>query len=144
AAEHLKEAHALIDDPIRRAETALQLGRQLYFLRRGEEADAVFTRALDELAGVDSELEVLLEVGLIINEWFVPSRQRRARELLERVRSRLSGETVGEKHLLALVAFHDARAVASSAAATVPLAIRALSGGMLVREEITGAGFIGA
>src|SRR5262249_11534651 len=114
------------------------------FLRRGDEADAVFTQALDELAGADTELEILLEAGLIINEWFVPSRQRKARELLEQVRSRLADETAGEKHLLALVAFHDARAVASSAAATVPLALRALSGGTLVREQITGAGFIGA
>src|SRR5262249_38967752 len=78
AAEPLKEAHALIDAPILRAATALQLGRQLYFLRRGHEADAVFTHALDELAGADTELEILLEVGLIINEWFVPTRQRQA------------------------------------------------------------------
>jgi DNA-binding CsgD family transcriptional regulator/tetratricopeptide (TPR) repeat protein len=143
AVHHLEEAHAVIDDPIRRAETALLLGRQLYLLRRGEEADAVFTRALDELAGADLELERLLEVGLITNAWFVPSHQRKALERLERVRSRLAGETVGEKYLLALLAFHDARAGASPAAATVPLARWALAGGTLLREQIAGAAFLG-
>ncbi len=43
AIEHLREAHALNEDPIGRAETALLLGRQL-FLLRGEESDAVFSR----------------------------------------------------------------------------------------------------
>jgi DNA-binding CsgD family transcriptional regulator/tetratricopeptide (TPR) repeat protein len=150
AVDHLEEAHALIDDPIRRAEAALVLGRQLYLLRRGEEADAVFTHALDELAGADAELERLLEVGLIINEWFVPSHQRKALERLERVRSQLADEavggedeTVGEKYLLALLAFHDARAGASSAAATVPLALRALAGGTFLREQIAAAAFVG-
>jgi DNA-binding CsgD family transcriptional regulator/RecA/RadA recombinase len=143
AVEHLQEAHALIDDPIRRAETALLLGRQLYLLRRGEEADAVFTHALDELAGADAELERLLEVGLITNEWFVPSHQRKALERLERIRSRLADETVGERYLLALLAFHDARAGASSAAATVRLARRALAGGTLLKEQIGGAAFLG-
>jgi DNA-binding CsgD family transcriptional regulator len=33
AIEHLQEAHALIEDPIRRAEAALLLGRQLFLLR---------------------------------------------------------------------------------------------------------------
>src|SRR5207247_7704120 len=70
--EHLRQAHALIEDPVRRAETALLLGRQL-FLLRAEESDPVFLKALDELAGADTELEHLLEVGLITNDLFAPS-----------------------------------------------------------------------
>ena len=142
ALEHLREAHALIDDPIRRAETALLLGRQL-FLLRGEQADGVFTNALDELAGADAELEHLLEAGLITSALFVPSHHRKALERLARVRSRPAHATLGEKTLLALLAYHDARAGAPAAEA-VPLARQALAEGTLVRGEIAGAAFVPA
>ena len=141
AVEHLQEALELIDDPTRKAETALLIGRQLFVLLRGEEADAVFTRALGELAGADAELERLLEGGLVNNDLFVPSLHHKALERLERVRGRLGDETVGEKLLLSLLAFHDARAGAP-AAATVPLARRALADGTLLRREISGAAFV--
>ena len=77
AVEHLREAHALTVDPVRRAETALVLGRELFLLLRSEESDAVFTEALDELAGVDKELERLLEAGLITNAMLVRQLYRR-------------------------------------------------------------------
>ncbi len=140
AVEHLREAHALIDDPIRRAETALLLGRQL-FLLRGKEADAVYNQALVELAGADPELERLLESALITSTIFVPSLHREALERLARVRSRPAHATLGEKTLLALLAYHDARAGAPAAVA-VPLARRALAEGTLIKEELFGATFV--
>src|SRR6266536_1848214 len=140
AVEHLREAHALIDDPIRRAETANLLGRQL-FLLQGEEADAVFTEALVELDGADAELERLLEAGLIISTIFVPSLHRAALERLARVRNRPADATFGEKLLLAQVAYHDARA-GTPAAVAVPLARRALAEGTLVREDVDSAAFV--
>ena len=140
AVEHLREAHALIDDPIRRAETALLLGRQL-FLLRGKEADAVYTQGLVELAGDDAELERLLESALITSTIFVPSLHREALERLARVRSRPAHATLGEKTLLALLAYHDARAGAPAAVA-VPLARRALAEGTLIKEELFGATFV--
>ena len=140
AVEHLREAHALIDDPIRRAETANLLGRQL-FLLQGEEADAVFTQALVELAGADAELERLLEAGLNISTIFVPSLHRAALERLARIRSRPADATFGEKLLLAQVAYHDARA-GTPAAVAVPLARRALAEGTLVREDVDSAAFV--
>ncbi len=140
AVEHLREAHALIDDPIRRAETALLLGRQL-FLLRGKEADAVYTQALVELAGADAELEHMLESALITSTIFVPSLHREALERLARVRSRPAHATLGEKTLLALLAYHDARAGAP-AAVTVPLARRALAARTLIRQESFGATFV--
>ena len=140
AVEHLREAHALIDDPIRRAETANLLGRQL-FLLRGKEADAVFTQALVELAGADAELERLLEAGLNISTIFVPSLHRAALERLARVRNRPADATFGEKLLLAQVAYRDARA-GTPAAVAVPLARRALAEGTLVREDVDSAAFV--
>jgi DNA-binding CsgD family transcriptional regulator len=140
AVEHLREAHALIDDPIRRATIALLLGRQL-FLLRGKEADTVYTQALAELAGADAELERLLESALITSTILVPSRHREALERLARVRSHPAHATLGEKTLLALLAYHDARAGAPATVA-VPLARRALAEGTLVRQESFGATFV--
>jgi len=139
AIEHLQAAHELIEDPIRRAETALLLGRQL-FLLRGEESDAVYSRALDELAGADAELGRLLEAGLITNDLFSPSLHRMAVERLERVRGRPADATVGEKLLLSLLAYRDARAGVPASEA-VPLARRSLGDGTLVRVDV-GAAFV--
>lgn len=139
AIEHLREAHSLTNEPIRRATTSLLLGRQL-FLLRGDEADAVFLEALEELAGADSELEHLLEAGLITNDLFTPSLHRAAVERLEGVRKRLANETLGEKILLALLAYHDARA-GVPAAQPVGLARSALAGGTLLSANVSGALF---
>ena len=133
AIEHLQQAHGLLDDPIRRAETALLLGHQLTLFSRSDESDAVLTEALDELAGADAELERTLEAVLIMNAINEPSLYHEAVERLERIRNRPGDTTLGEKSLLALLAFHDARAGAPATVA-VSLALRALSGRTLLRE----------
>ena len=141
AVEHLQEAHALIDDPIRRAETALVLGRQLFLLLRGEESHAVFTHALDELAGADAELERLLEAGLLTNAFHVPSAYPEALRRLSGIRGRPDDATVGQKMLVSRLAYHDARAGAP-ASVTVPLARRSLADGTLVKGEISAYPFV--
>jgi tetratricopeptide (TPR) repeat protein len=142
AVEHLRQAHGLLDDPIRRAETALLLGRQLQFFRP-EESDAVFTQALDVLDGAAPELERLLEAWLINNALFEPSLYDKAVERLERVRNRPGDATVGEKLLLSLLAFHDGRA-GVPAAVVVPLARRALADRTLIKGENPPATLSGA
>ena len=142
AIEHLQAAHELIADPIRRAETALLLGRQLFLLRGGGASDAVYTTALDELGGADAELGRLLEAGLITNNVFSPSHHPAALERLERVRSHPADQTLGEKLLLSLLAYYDARA-GKPAAEAVPLARRALAAGTLSRVDV-GAAFVPA
>jgi hypothetical protein len=141
AVEHLREAHGLIDDPIPRAETALLLGRQLLLVSRTDEAAAVFTEELGELAGADAELDRLLEGGLITMALFEPRLYREALERLEGVRSRAGDATVGEKLLLSLLAYHDARAGAPATVA-VPLARRALAEGALVKAGRAGYPFV--
>jgi DNA-binding CsgD family transcriptional regulator len=140
AVEHLLAARELIDDPIRRAEIALLLGRQLYLLR-GEESDAVLTEALADLGGADAELERLLQAGLITNDMFAPALHHHALELLEDVRRRPPADTLGEKVLLSLLAHHDARA-GKPAGEVVPVARQALAAGTLVREDPSGTAFI--
>ncbi len=137
AIEHLRAARALIDDPIRRAQLALVLGRQLFFLD-DEEAESVYTSALEELGAADAELEHLLEAGLIHAALFVPSRHARARLRLEQIRGRIAGRTMGEKLLLSLLAMHDAVS-GRPAAEVIPLARLALGDGDLVRADVSAA-----
>jgi DNA-binding CsgD family transcriptional regulator/tetratricopeptide (TPR) repeat protein len=141
--EHLGEAHALIEDPVRRAETAALLGFQLFYLHRLDESDAVFTQALEELAGSDLELTRVLEAGLISNGIFHPPLQKSAARRLDEVRRRGGDTTLGEKMLLALLAFYDARSGAP-AAVTVPIARRALGGETLLRADAGGGPLIRA
>jgi DNA-binding CsgD family transcriptional regulator/tetratricopeptide (TPR) repeat protein len=138
AVEHLREAHRLIDDPIRRGEAAFQLGRQLFLLHRPDEADAVLRRALDELGTTDVELARRLEAALIQNAMMEPHLYGPATERLERIRSRQADATAGEKMLLGLLAYNDARSNVPAEAA-VGLARRALAGGTLL-EATKGAG----
>jgi DNA-binding CsgD family transcriptional regulator len=140
AVEHLEEARDLIDDPVKKAELALLLGRQLYLLR-GEESDAVLTQALVDLDGADAELERLLQAGLITNDMFAPGLQHRAQTLLDRVRERPAADTFGEKVLLSLLAHYDSR-TSHPAAEVVPVARRALAEGALVRDDVSGTVFI--
>ena len=141
AVEHLQEAHALAEDPIRRAQTALLLGHQLFLSSRGDESIAVLGQALDELAGVDAELERLLDAMLIMNAMNEPSLHQQGVERLERLRGRPGDATLGEKALLGLLAYNDARAGAPASVA-VPLARRALSGGALIKGEMAASLFV--
>jgi DNA-binding CsgD family transcriptional regulator/tetratricopeptide (TPR) repeat protein len=143
AVEHLREARALTVDAVRRAETALLLGTELFLLLRPEESDAVYTKALEELAGADPELERLLEAGLITNAIHVRRLYRGALQRLDRIRSQPRDVTVGEKMLLSLLAYHDARAGAPATVA-VPLARRALADGTLIRAGVSDQDFVTA
>jgi hypothetical protein len=127
AVEHLQEAHTLLADPVRRAQAALMLGRSLLH-SDPDQADRVFTEALDELGGTDPELERLLDVSRMVNALPEPHLTHRVTDRLERIRSRSERGTGGEKKLLAMVAYHDALAGEPTA---VDLARRALAGGTL-------------
>jgi DNA-binding CsgD family transcriptional regulator/tetratricopeptide (TPR) repeat protein len=141
--EHLSEAHALIEDPVSRAETAALLGFQLFYLHRIDESDAVFTRAVDELAGAEPELERVLEAGLVSNGIFHPPLEESAARRLDEARRHGGDTTLGEKMLLGLLAFYDARSGAP-AAITVPIARRALGGETLLKAEAGGGALIRA
>jgi DNA-binding CsgD family transcriptional regulator len=143
AVESLQEAHRLIDDKLGRAEVAVVLGRELFFVNRMDESIAVFVDALAELGDADAELQRVLEAGLISTAIFeAPVRDDLIRRL-ERVREQNYEETPGEKMLLALLAFNDARACIPSAG-PVALARRALAGGTLITVEDAGGSFVRA
>jgi DNA-binding CsgD family transcriptional regulator/tetratricopeptide (TPR) repeat protein len=141
AVEHTREAYELIEDPVLSAKTAVLLGRQLFFLHRVDESVGVFRRGIEELGGADEELDRLLQVGLINNIIFEPAYYQDGQAWLERVRGLLPAESTGEKMLLALLSYHDARAGAP-ASTVVPLARRALSEGTLLAKENGGGPFV--
>ncbi|HET8651868.1 MAG TPA: LuxR C-terminal-related transcriptional regulator [Gaiellaceae bacterium] len=141
AVEHLREAHELIEDPVRRAEAALLLARQLYLLHHADESVAVSRRALEELGSANAELGRRLDAGLILNAITEPRLYDLAVDRLERIRSLRSDTTPGEKMLLGLLAYHDARANAPADVA-VGLARRALAGGILLKAAKGGGPFI--
>src|SRR5262249_32792001 len=125
AVEHLREAHGLLDDPVARARTAFLLGRLLFF-HRPEESPAVFTQALEELAGADQELEGFLEAGLISTALFESELYPDALRRLERIRPLPNEISVSQRWLLSLLAYYDARANAP-ASAVIDLARRVLA-----------------
>ena len=139
--EHLREAHPLIDDPARRADAAFLLGRQLFLLHEPHESHAVLQRAIDELGGSDGELTRRLEAALIHNAMMEPDLYEHAVARLERIRSKTPDTTAGEKMLLGLLAYHDARANVSADVA-VGYARRALADGVLMCAAKGGGPFV--
>lgn len=136
ASEHLREALSLTEDRRRRAWTALELGRMLFWHEggRGDEAIEVYERAIADLADVDSDLRQRLEAGLLTIALEEPALYSRAAERLERLRARPPDSSLGGRILLAALAYHDARAGAPLASC-VARAERALSGEMLYGPE---------
>jgi DNA-binding CsgD family transcriptional regulator len=134
AAEHLEQALALIEEPKRRAETAVLLARVLYFIFRPEAAVEVSTRAIAELAGEHPDLERQLEAQLVYAGIMEAPLYPLAVERLARVRERKPDDDLGGKMLLALLAYHDARAGAS-AEESIARARQALEGGLLLAED---------
>jgi DNA-binding CsgD family transcriptional regulator len=143
AVEHLQEALTLIDDPIRRGETVVLIGRELEYLDRVDESVKVLREALGEVAGAgtDAELERVLEAVLVQSSLFETSVYDEARRRLERVRENPDDPTEGGRMLVALLAYHDARAGAP-ADEVVELARRAVAGGTLLAEEVPADAFV--
>jgi DNA-binding CsgD family transcriptional regulator/tetratricopeptide (TPR) repeat protein len=123
--EHLREAHGLLSDPIARARTAFLIGRLLFFLRP-EDSPPILEQALDELGGADKEVASFLEAALISNALFETRLYPEALRRLERARNLPEKLSPAERWLLALLAYHDARANVP-APVVVDLARRVLS-----------------
>jgi class 3 adenylate cyclase/DNA-binding CsgD family transcriptional regulator len=109
AAEHLEEAIASIESPLRRARISLELGRSLFRLNRGPDAVRVLDEAIEGLGEDELELRQILEAELINSAGFDSavidvSRDRRARV----DEATLSGD-VGRAVMVATLRYFDAR-----------------------------------
>lgn len=134
AVGHLGQALPLIAAPRRRADVAYLLGRSLFILSRPEEAVAVFTDTIDELGDDDADVRGRLEAGLILTAISEPTLYGLAVERMDRLRNELPDAEVARKSLMALLAYHDARAGAP-ASEVVPTIRQALAGGTLLEAE---------
>src|SRR5262245_13309685 len=108
AAAHLPEALTLTDDPARRAQIALGLGRALFGVRRAGEAKTVFEQAL---AGpsLDRVQTRSLETGLVALGLSEPQLLPLARERLRRFDPGEPLTDLDSRILLACAAYDQAR-----------------------------------
>ena len=133
AVEHLRKAVELHEDPTERAEAALLLGEALWARDRFREAAEAFDAAIQDVRGVNRELELRL-VG------HVASAARLTLSAWPRVTGRLDrfadvkGQTAGER-LVAGVLAADRSLSGESQAVVAELAERAVAGGRLPSDQ---------
>ncbi|HSC51311.1 MAG TPA: AAA family ATPase [Gaiellaceae bacterium] len=109
AAEHLRQALAATDEPLRHARLALELGRSLFRLNRGPEAVRIFEAAIRRLEGEEPELREMLEAELLNSAGFDSDVFEVCRTRYEQAdESALEGE-IGRAVMLATLRYFDAR-----------------------------------
>ncbi|MFL5940457.1 MAG: AAA family ATPase [Gaiellaceae bacterium] len=109
AAQHLREALAATDQPLRHARLALELGRSLFRLNRGPEAARVLEQAIERLGEGEPELCQVLEAELINSSGFDSDVIEISKERLGRVdESDLVGG-VGRAVMVSTLRYFDAR-----------------------------------
>jgi DNA-binding CsgD family transcriptional regulator len=104
AADHMREAIALIDDPVKRAHASLRLTTLLSERLRWREAAEVTRAALADIAGGDGELELALRALLADCVRMDPAAGEDEPDQLRRLAASLSGETRGERLVQATAA----------------------------------------
>jgi DNA-binding CsgD family transcriptional regulator len=126
AAEHLREAIPLMDDPADRARASLRLTTVLSERLRWREAAEVARAALADLAGADRELGLALQALLADCVRMDPTGGGDEPERLRRMAPTLSGETRGERLVLATAASITPADSASAHAAAAELLERSV------------------
>jgi DNA-binding CsgD family transcriptional regulator len=138
AADHLAEGLSLLDDTVRRAEVAIELGSELFYANRLGEAIAVYRRAYDEVGEAEHpELHQRLEAEVIVSAWWDEAHYPIASELMEAFDQRTLHGGFGSDMLLADRAFYLCRQARDREAA-IDAARRALASGALVADGALG------
>ena len=132
AVAHFDEGARITDDPGTRAARAWDHAVALQAVGRADEAWALRQRAIEEASGVDRELALSLEAGLVASAWLDPARVDWARSRIDRHRGRLSGKSPAGALLLATQAVVDATFGDQSADKVADTAERALAPGTLL------------
>jgi DNA-binding CsgD family transcriptional regulator len=137
AVEHFAEGMRITADPWARV---ARLGEQTLALGavgRSKEAFAALERAVEDLSTADPEAGLLAEALLVGMTWFDHSRLQWTRSRLSHYGRRLTGETTGERMLLATRTLIDAHHGQRPADELADDAERALGDGRLLED--TGA-----
>jgi class 3 adenylate cyclase/DNA-binding CsgD family transcriptional regulator len=109
AARHLETALDEVEDPVRRARVALELGRSLFRLNRGPDAVDVFDDAIERLGGGPADLRNMLEAELINAAGFDPEVIEISSNRIARVREEELEDGVGRAVMIATLRYFDAR-----------------------------------
>ncbi len=138
AAEHLRAAVAITEDPRSRARTALDLGRSLYVTGRPHEAATALERGFEELraAAIDdpSLSGELRATWLAVARTEIPLRARATELALQVAVDPPAGNSYGERALLAQVA-GELTFAGEPRVRPLELAREALAEGRLIAEE---------
>jgi class 3 adenylate cyclase/DNA-binding CsgD family transcriptional regulator len=134
AVKHLREAHALETDTIKRARIALDLGRTLLYGLQVQESVQLFESAIESVSQTDLDLCRRLEAGLLTVTLIFPQLFPLARVQMERVKKLPLGDDVGSRMLLGLIAFAEARAMGDRQTC-IEYAERAVAGGAIFAED---------
>jgi DNA-binding CsgD family transcriptional regulator len=138
AADHLTQGLSLLDDVVRRAEVAIELGSELFYADRLREAIAVYRRAYDEIDPAEHpDLHQRLEAEVAASAWWDEAHYPIAADLMEAFDHRALDGSLGSDLLLAARAFYLCRQ-ARDRDASIDAARRALASGSLVRDGALG------
>jgi DNA-binding CsgD family transcriptional regulator len=133
APEHARDAMEA-SEPNDRARLAYELSSAYMVARRWSEAIALLEQALEYLSPDDQERRWQLEAQLISLARLDPRHLARARQYLDRIPRGLAGATLGERAILAELAY-DALIAGEPVDVVTDLATRALTGGRLIAEQ---------
>ena len=138
AVAHLREVVEDATDAQMRFEATQELVWALAFVDRVQEGVAVGHTVLDDVPAEETELRLRLSGWLVATAQFAPQIAKRELDGLAHYAGTLTGATVGERQILALLAFAAAHR-GDSVDETVELARLALAGDRLLREHRPGA-----
>ena len=134
ALEHLERASQLTADPVRKAAIALPLSKALLATQGPAAAAELLERSADRLGNLDRELLLELETEIALAGAFDAAQSRRLWCRLDAFGD-LKGDTLGERRVLAVLSFRHQFDVTADVSRTREVALRALAGGDLVRQE---------
>lgn len=138
AADHLAAGLDLLDDCVRRAEVSLELGNELFYANRLEEAIAVYTRAYEDVdAAARPDLHEWLEAEVLASSWWEPADYPTAAKLMATFEERALHGGFGTELLLAYRAFYLCRQ-ADHRDEAVESARRSLASGSLAAHGALG------
>ena len=138
AAEHARQAKALISEPRQAAELGFELSVGYLVAGHFDDAIGALEHALQEIEERDEELRWRLEAQLISLGRLDPGRHELVRRHLRRIPCDLPGNTPGERVILAELAY-AALMDGEHVEAVADLARRALGAGQLVAEHSLGS-----
>lgn len=105
AVAHLKAAHELADDPVRRAKAAAALAPVYFYLGKESEGEELATRSIADLAQDHGDLQRVLESALMTASVWDIKTPTTKRALLERYRNEPLGDDTGSRLIAGMTGY---------------------------------------